>query len=140
MRSVKKSYFPAAHAGEKSMTEKSAVRKIRLFPGAARFSEIPDFRGMNRKTQSVISRKRGPRGKELPAEDKIFNKMISGVRVIAEHVISGVKRLRIVRDVPRNTKDGFGDPVMETACGLHNLRVTFRVPKHPKKDPEPLWH
>jgi len=37
-----------------------------------------------------------PRGKELPAEDKIFNKMISGVRVIAEHVISGVKRLRIV--------------------------------------------
>jgi len=35
---------------------------------------------------------------------------------------------------------GFADLVMEIACGLHNLRVTFRVPKHPKKDPEPLWH
>jgi len=48
-----------------------------------------------------------PRRKELPAEDKIFNRMISGVRVIAEHVIYGVKRLRIVKDVLRNTKEGF---------------------------------
>jgi hypothetical protein len=53
-----------------------------------------------------------PRGKELPAEDKIFNKMISGVRVIAEHVIAGVKRLRIVKDVLRNTKEGFAAYVL----------------------------
>jgi hypothetical protein len=66
--------------------------------------------------------------------------MISGVRVIAEHVIAGVKRLRTVKDVLRNTKEGFAGPVTETACGLHNLRVTFRVPKHPKKGPEPTWH
>jgi len=50
----------SAHAGEKSMTEKYAVRKIRLFPKAAQFSEIPDFRGTNLKTQSVISRKKTP--------------------------------------------------------------------------------
>ena len=66
--------------------------------------------------------------------------MISGVRVIAEHVIAGVKRLRIVKDVLRNTKEGFADLVMEIACGLHNLRVTLRVPKHPKKSPEAVWH
>ncbi len=122
------------------MTKKYRKRKIRLFPPAARFSKIPDFRDTDLKTPSVISRKRGPRGKELPAEDKVFNRMISGVRVIAEHVISGVKRLRIVRDVPGNTEDGFCDLVIEIACGLHNLRVTLRVPKHPKKSPEPAWH
>jgi hypothetical protein len=66
--------------------------------------------------------------------------MISGVRVIAEHVIAGVKRLRIVKDVFRNTKERFGDLVMEIACGLHKFRVTLRVPKHPKKGQEPVWH
>jgi len=33
-----------------------------------------------------------------------------------------VKRSRIVKDVLRNTKDGVSDAVMETACGLHNVR------------------
>jgi len=32
------------------------------------------------------------------------------------------------------------DIVMEIACGLHNLRVTLRVPGHPKKSPEQVWH
>ncbi len=53
---------------------------------------------------------------------------------------AGVKRLRTVKEVFRNTEKGFGGPVMEIACGLHNLRVTFRIPKHPKKGPEPVWH
>jgi hypothetical protein len=39
-----------------------------------------------------------------------------------EHDLAGVKRLRIVKDVLRNTKDGVSDAVMEAACGLHNAR------------------
>ncbi len=110
------------------------------FPGGSTVFKDTGFQGYEPADTVCHQPEKKPRGKELPAEDKIFNKMISGVRVIAEHVIAGVKRLRIVKDVLRNTKEGFADPVMETACGLHNLRVTFRVPKHPKKDPEPLWH
>jgi len=110
------------------------------FPEGSTVFKDTGFQGYEPGNTVCYQPEKKPRGKELPAEDKIFNRMISGVRVIAEHVISGVKRLRIVKDVLRNTKDGFGDLVMEIACGLHNLRVTFRVPKHPKKDPEPLWH
>lgn len=61
-----------------------------------------------------------------PAE-KQANAAISRVRIVAEHVIGGIKRCRIVKDVFRNTKAGFADTVMEIACGLHNLRTAFRT-------------
>lgn len=81
-----------------------------------------------------------PRGKELPIADKIFNSMISGVRVIVEHVISGVKRSHIVRDIFRNTKKNYDDFVMEIACGLHNIRENFRGPERLKKSSQPLFN
>jgi hypothetical protein len=43
-----------------------------------------------------------------------------------EHSLAGVKRSRSVKDVLRNTKDGFSDLTMVAACGLHNLRVECR--------------
>ncbi len=66
------------------------------------------------------------RKQELTAVDKFLNKMISRVRIVVENVISGVKRCRIVKDELRLTKENISDVVMEIACGLHNLRVTFR--------------
>jgi hypothetical protein len=33
-----------------------------------------------------------------------------------------------VKDELRVTKENISDVVMEIACGLHNLRVTFRQP------------
>ena len=54
--------------------------------------------------------------------------MIASVRIEVEHVIAGIKRCRIVKDVLRLTKEGISDLVMEIACGLHNLRVTCRQP------------
>jgi len=48
---------------------------------------------------------------------------------MVENTIAGVKRCRIVKDVFRNTKDGFSDLAMEVACALHNLRVECRHPK-----------
>jgi hypothetical protein len=68
------------------------------------------------------------RGKDLTEVDKFFNKIISSVRIVVENVISGVKRCRIVKDRLRLTKENISDLVMEIACGLHNLRVTFRQP------------
>ena len=60
--------------------------------------------------------------------DKFLNHLISSVRIIVEHVLAGVKRCRIVKDVLRLTTEGLSDLVMEIACGLHNLRVSCRHP------------
>jgi hypothetical protein len=64
----------------------------------------------------------------LSVGDKCLNPLISSVRIVVEHVIAGVKRCRIVKDVWRLTKAGMSDMVMEIACGLHNLRVRCRHP------------
>lgn len=68
------------------------------------------------------------RGKELTGIDKFLNKMISRVRIVVENVICGVKRCRIVKEPLRLTREKISDVVMEIACGLHNLRATFRQP------------
>ena len=65
----------------------------------------------------------------MSVADKILNRVFSSARVVVEHVVAGVKRCRIVKDVLRLTKQGISDLVMEIACGLHNLRVSCRHPR-----------
>jgi hypothetical protein len=60
--------------------------------------------------------------------DKQLNRLIASARIVVEHVIAGVKRCRIVKDVLRLTTEGSSDRVMEIACGVHNLRVSCRQP------------
>jgi hypothetical protein len=60
--------------------------------------------------------------------DRLLNHLCSRARVVVENVLAGVKRGRIVKDVLRLTKIGVSDLVMEIACGLHNLRVSSRLP------------
>jgi hypothetical protein len=62
----------------------------------------------------------------LTAAEKLENQRISRVRVRIEHAIAGIKRARIVKDVLRNTKEGFSDLVIVLASGLHNFRVELR--------------
>jgi DDE superfamily endonuclease len=67
-----------------------------------------------------------PKGKELTPEQKEHNRLISRIRIVIEHIIAGIKRCRIVKDIFRNTKEKYDDLVMEIACGLHNFRVHCR--------------
>jgi DDE superfamily endonuclease len=75
-----------------------------------------------------LAAEKKPKGQALNVSDKILNQILSGVRIVVEHAIAGVKRCRIVKDEFRNTKAGFTDLVMEVACALHNLRMDFRHP------------
>ena len=72
------------------------------------------------------SAEKKPPKQELTAKEKARNRKISRLRVKVEHAIAGIKRLRIVKDVLRNTKDDFSDLVMVVACGLHNFRIDHR--------------
>ena len=84
------------------------------------------FQGFEPEGVKTFQPLKKPRGKELTPEQKKENRLISSVRVVIEHIISGVKRCHIVKDLFRNTKDKYDDLVMEIACGLHNLRVSIR--------------
>ena len=50
------------------------------------------------------------------------------MRIVVEHVLCGIKRCRLVKETFRLTTENLSDVVLEIACGLHNLRVTFRHP------------
>ena len=75
--------------------------------------------------KNILAEKK-PRKQELTDTDKENNRKLSKVRVKVEHAISGIKRSRTVKDIFRNTKDGFSDLVMVIACGLHTFRVDHR--------------
>jgi len=73
----------------------------------------------------VVMPKRKPKGKELTEYDKEQNKIISGIRILSEHAIGGVKRLRIVADKFRNKTEKFNDQVMHISCGLWNYQLEY---------------
>jgi hypothetical protein len=84
------------------------------------------FQGHEIAGVNIHQPKKKPRGGELTDEEKKENRLISGVRVIVEHIIAGIKRCHIVKDVFRNTKADYDDEVIEMACALHNFRSYHR--------------
>ena len=85
------------------------------------------FQGHAMPGVTIHQPKKKPRGGELSADDQAHNRLISSVRIVVEHVIAGVKRCHIVKDVFRNTKHDYADLAMELACGLHNFRSHCRL-------------
>jgi len=51
----------------------------------------------------MIPQKR-PRGKALTLEQKQENKVISGIRIVVEHAINGIKRFGAMSNTYRNRK------------------------------------
>ncbi|GAB4184404.1 MAG: IS5 family transposase [Thermoflexibacter sp.] len=76
----------------------------------------------------IMMPEKKPKGKELTPEQKESNRQISKVRVLVEHAIAGVKRLKIIKDKIRLKIEGIRDTVMYVACALHNLRIKTRKP------------
>lgn len=106
--------------------KKAADESEIVLPKESNLFQDAGFQGYNPEGANISQPKKKPKGKELSAEEKESNRLISRVRVIVEHVISGIKRLHIVKVVFRNTKKDYDDLVMWLACGLHNFRNFHR--------------
>lgn len=98
------------------------------FPPNCLLEQDTGFQGFAPERVLLLQPKKKPRGQDLTGAETFINRVIASARIIAENVIAGIKRCRIVKDVFRNTKDEFADLVMELACGLHNFRVKHRSP------------
>lgn len=101
------------------------------FPEGSTLYKDTGYQGYEPAGVNTRQPKKKPRGGELTQAEKEQNSLISSVRIIVEHVICGIKRCRIVKDVFRNTRDKFADLVMEIACGLHNFRTACRTGEMP---------
>jgi len=99
------------------------------FPKGSKLWQDTGFQGYEPDGVIIIQPKKKPRGRQLTYAEKDRNRRIAKQRISVEHSIGGVKVFSIVRDIFRHLKTGFADLVMETACGLHNLRLDFPI-KH----------
>lgn len=77
------------------------------FPKGSKLYKDNGYQGYEPPGVETEQPKKKPRGKELSARDKQRNRRISKLRIVVEHVIGGVKRCRIVKDILRNLKDEF---------------------------------
>ena len=64
-----------------------------------------------------------PPKRALTFSQRLYNHLLSPLRVVIEHAHSGIKRLRMAQDPLRLRGEWVRDTVMAVACGLHNLRV-----------------
>jgi len=96
-----------------------------LPPGSC-LSQDMGFQGFVLTGVTIIQPKKKPRGGELTPPEKATKRRIASIRIRIEHAIGAVKRYRIVKDKIRLLKDGIRDTIMETCCGLHNIRLQYR--------------
>jgi hypothetical protein len=121
-------YLSQTYEGKKH-DKKICDEEPLTFPPDINLYKDTGFQGYEPAGVRTYQPKKKPRGQELSAEDREQNRLISKVRIIAEHVISGIKRCRILKDVFRNIRAGFSDLAILIACGLHNFRTQCRSKK-----------
>lgn len=110
----------------KKHDKKLADESNLTFPANSVLEQDTGFQGFVVDNVIIVQPKKKPPKQDLSTAALFLNRAISSGRVIVENVISGIKRCRILKDVFRNWKSDFDDLVMELACGLHNLRTSFR--------------
>lgn len=113
----------------KTHDKKLADEQTLKFPKNSILWQDTGFQGYAPPDVTIIQPKKKPRGRELTSEEKAQNTFIAKQRITVEHSIGGIKVFGIVGQVFRNLKPSFDDLVMETACGLHNLRLDFPTMK-----------
>ncbi len=81
------------------------------------------FIGEEKVHKNIFIPKKKPRGRELTFDEKEMNKLISSYRVVVEHAIGGIKRLRCMSEKLRNRKPFIDDKFLLLSAGLWNYHL-----------------
>jgi hypothetical protein len=84
------------------------------------------FEGLAAGEAGVVTPWKRRKGRRLHWKRRQFNRLLAGHRIVVEHTLASVKRLRILRDEFRNRRKGMVDEVMVIGCALHNFRCENR--------------
>ncbi len=119
-------YLSDTYEGKKHDKKIAEEEDLRFPPGSTLWQDT-GFQGFAPDGVTIQQPKKKPRNQSLTAIDNLNNQTISSIRVEVEHHIGGIKRCQILVHPFRNWADYYLDDVMETACGLHNFRLTHRA-------------
>jgi len=83
------------------------------------------FIGLVKERTNTMMPKKTTKYHKLTEEEKADNRIISGIRVISEHTIAGIKRFRSTTDIYRNRLPNLDDTFMLLSTGLWNYHLSM---------------
>lgn len=108
----------------------------RLVDKAQLIEHIPDkvtiwadtgFQGIQHKHSNLMMPAKARKKQPLTDDQKQNNRVISGLRIVVEHAIGGMKRFKTASDIYRNRLPNLDDQFMVVAAGLWNLHLQQTV-------------
>lgn len=106
---------------DKRMTDKSRLPKV--IPDEVTAWIDTGFQGIQKDHPNIQIPKKGTKNNPLTTEDKQNNRIISGLRIIVEHVIGGMKRFKAAADIYRNRIPNTDDKFYLLSAGLWNFHL-----------------
>lgn len=107
---------------DKRLLDKSGVENL---PREVTAWVDTGFQGILKTHPNTEIPKKHTKGKPLSYEEKQNNHLIASFRVVVEHAICGMKRMRAATDVYRNKKVNFDDKLMLLSAGIWNYHLSF---------------
>lgn len=113
-----------------SPTKSGRRHDKRLLDKCGIMRKIPDnvsiwvdtgFVGVQREHPNIMMPKKSRKKHPLSIKEKQENKTISGLRVVVEHAIGGIKRMKSSSDKYRNRLANFDDKMFYLSAGIWNL-------------------
>lgn len=109
---------------DKKLTDKACL--VRAIPDEVTIWSDTGFAGIEHTHPNTVMPKKRTKKRSLTEGERQENKLISSIRVIAEHAIGGVKRMRSVLDVYRNHIANQDDVFMLLSAGIWNYHLAYK--------------
>lgn len=106
---------------DKRVTDKSGV--VEIIPRNVTIWTDTGFQGIKKQHHNSVLPDKNTKKHPLTEAQKQNNRIISGIRVISEHAISGYKRFKAASDTYRNRLPNMDDLMNEICAGLWNFHL-----------------
>jgi len=110
---------------DKRIADKNML--ARSFPENVTVWVDTGFQGFNKLHQNTMIPKKRRKKTPLTLTEKEDNKLISQIRVVAEHAIGGMKRFKAATDIYRNRRENIDDHLSLVSAGLWNYHLLYRA-------------
>lgn len=106
---------------DKRLLDKSGLPQV--IPDSVAVFADTGFQGMERDHPNTLIPKKASKNRPLTQTDKQNNRIISGLRIVAEHAIGGMKRFKAASDIYRNRISNTDDRFHLLSAGLWNFHL-----------------
>jgi len=106
---------------DKKITDKTGL--ARKIPDNVTLWVDTGFQGVQKEHENTMIPTKKSKNKKLTEEEKLENRIISGIRIVSEHAIGGYKRFKAASDIYRNKLPNMDDQMSLICAGLWNFHL-----------------